>query len=101
MFFMSLARHENREQFRADEAAYLDGFPLTEEQRRTVLERNWLGMVNAGGNVYYMLKLGGTDKRTVQSIAGAMSGLTQDQYRDMMVNGGRPIEGNRSKSEKQ
>jgi protocatechuate 4,5-dioxygenase alpha chain len=31
-------------------------------------------------------------------MAGAMSGMTQEQYAEMMLKGGRRIEGNRSKS---
>ena len=100
MFCMSLKKPHNRETFRADEEAYLDKFPLTEEQRRCVLERDWLGMIHVGGNINYISKLGATDGRSFQYLAGAMSGMTQEEYRDMMVAGGRLIDGNRSKSEK-
>ena len=100
MFCMSLIKEKNREVFRADEAAYLDRWPLTEEQRRCVLERDWLGMIKVGGNIYYTSKLGATDGRSFQYMAGAMSGLSQEEYRDMMLSGGRSIDGNRSKLEK-
>jgi protocatechuate 4,5-dioxygenase alpha chain len=99
MFCMSLLKPENREAFRADEAAYLDRFPMTPEQRRTVLERDWLGMIKAGGNIYYTAKLGATDGKSFQYIAGKMSGITAEEYADMMLKGGRSIEHNRSKSE--
>ena len=99
MFCMSLSKAENREAFRADEAAYLDRFPLTDEQRRTILERDWLGMIKAGGNIYYTAKLGATDGKSFQYIAGKMCGMTGEEYADMMKRGGRPIEHNRSKSE--
>ena len=101
MFCMSLMKAGNREAFRSDEAAYLDQFPLlTLEQRRCVLERDWLGMIHVGGNIYYTSKLGASDGLSFQYLAGAMSGMTQEEYREMMVAGGRPIDGNRSKSEK-
>ena len=99
MFCMSLMKPENRESFLAGEAAYLDRFPLTAEQRRCVLERDWLGMIHVGGNIYYTSKLGATLGLSFQYLAGAMSGQTQEEYRAMMVAGGRTIEGNRSKSE--
>ena len=99
MFCMSLIKAGNREAFLADEATYLDRFPLTEEQRRCVLERDWLGMIKVGGNIYYTSKLGATLGHSFQYMAGAMSGLSQEQYRAMMAAGGRSIEGNRSKSE--
>ena len=101
MFCMSLMTAQNREAFLADEPGYLDRFPLTEEQRRCVLERDWLGMIHVGGNIYYTSKLGAALGRSFQYMAGAMSGLTQEEYRAMMAAGGRSIEGNRSKSEQE
>lgn len=99
MFCMSLLKEENRKEYLADEEAYLDKFPMTEEQRRCVLEKDWLGMLKAGGNIYYMSKLGATHGRSFQYMAGAMSGLTQEEYAEMMKQGGRSIKGNLSKSE--
>jgi protocatechuate 4,5-dioxygenase alpha chain len=100
MFYFSLMKAKNREDFLADEDKYLDKFPMTLEQRRAVRTRDWLGMIKLGGNIYYMSKLGATDGKSFQYMAGAMSGVTQEQYRDMMIAGGRPVEGNRSKSER-
>lgn len=100
MFYFSLMRAENRKAFRADEEKYLGRFPMTPEQRAAVLARDWLGMIKLGGNIYYMSKLGATDGKSFQYMAGAMSGVTQEEYADMMVKGGRPIEGNRSKAER-
>ncbi len=99
MFCMSLMKAENREAFKADEAAYLDRFPMTPEQRKAVLERDWLGMIKLGGNIYYTSKLGATDGKSFQYLAGSMSGMTQEEYAQMMAGGGRPIEGNRSTRE--
>jgi protocatechuate 4,5-dioxygenase alpha chain len=98
MFYFSLMKAKNREDFLADEAAYLDRFPMSEAQRKAVLARDWLGMIKLGGNIYYMSKLGATLGKSFQYMAGAMSGITQEEYADMMKAGGRSIEGNRSKS---
>jgi protocatechuate 4,5-dioxygenase alpha chain len=101
MFYFSLMKDANRQEFRADEARYLDKFPMTAEQKAAVLARNWLGMIKLGGNIYYMSKLGATDGKSFQFMAGAMSGVSQEEYADMMKAGGRAITGNRSKSEQQ
>jgi protocatechuate 4,5-dioxygenase alpha chain len=98
MFYFSLMKPENREAFLADERKYLERFKLTPEQRNAVLARDWLGMIKLGGNIYYMSKFGATLGRSFQYMAGAMSGMTQEQYAEMMLKGGRRIEGNRSKS---
>jgi len=100
MFFFSLMKPENREAFLTNEELYLDRFPMSEAQRRAVLARDWLGMIKLGGNIYYMSKLGATLGRSFQYMAGAMSGITQEQYADMMKAGGRSIAGNRSKRER-
>ena len=99
MFCMSLRHAENREAFKADEATYLDRFPMSEAQRQTVLKRDWNEMLRLGGNVYYTSKLAATDGLTFQDLAGLMTGMSRDDYRAMMMAGGRPIEGNRRKSE--
>ncbi len=99
MFCMSLRDAENRRAFKADEAAYLDRFPMTPEQRVAVLEREWNEMLRLGGNIYYTSKLAATDGLTFQDLAAIMTHMGREDYRRMMVAGGRPIEGNRSKSE--
>ena len=99
MFCMSLRHADNRAAFKADEAAYLDRFPMSDAQRRAVLDRDWNGMLELGGNIYYTAKLAMTDGLTFQELAALMTGVSNEEYRKMMVDGGRPIEGNRSKKE--
>lgn len=99
MFCMSLREAANREAFKADEGAYLDRFPMTPEQRKAVLEREWNEMLRLGGNIYYTSKLAATDGLTFQDLASIMTHMGRDAYREMMVTGGRSIEGNRSKAE--
>ncbi len=98
MFCMSLMKPENRTEFKAGEAAYLQKFPMTPEQREAVLKRDWNRMISLGGNIYFMAKLFSSDGLSFQHVAAVMTGSTQDQYALMMVQGGRPIDGNRSKS---
>ena len=100
MFCMSLLKPENREAFLADEEGYLKKFPMTAEQRESVLKRDWLGMIKLGGNIYYTSKIGATLGRSFQYIAGKMCGMSQEDYAKMMLGGGRNPEGNRSKSGK-
>jgi protocatechuate 4,5-dioxygenase alpha chain len=97
MFCMSLNKAENRKSFQQNEAAYLDRFALSAEQRRTVLERDWLGMLKVGGNIYYTIKIAFSDGLTFQDVAGMMSGVSKETYAKMMLAGGRSPEGNRYK----
>lgn len=95
MFCMSLNAEANRERFRANEAAYLDGFELSPAQSRAVLERDWLGLLQLGGNIYYTFKLAVFDGLSMQEVGGAMSGISGQEFTQMMIDGGRPVEGNR------
>jgi protocatechuate 4,5-dioxygenase alpha chain len=99
MFCMSLMKAENRKEFKANEAAYLQKFPLTPEQREAILRRDWSRMIELGGNIYFLSKLFSTDGLSFQHVAALMTGSTQEEYAQMMLHGGRSVEGNRSKSE--
>jgi protocatechuate 4,5-dioxygenase, alpha chain len=99
MFCMSLMKPENRAAFKANEAEYLEKFPMTDAQREAVLKRDWNEMIRLGGNVYYTGKLGATDGLSFQQMAAKMSAPSLEDYVQMMIKGGRPVEGNRSKSE--
>jgi protocatechuate 4,5-dioxygenase alpha subunit len=98
-FCMSLMKEENRKKFLADGPAYLGGFKLTDAQKQAVLDRNWLKIIQEGGNIYYVSKLGATCGFSFEDMAASMAGTTKEKYRGMMIAGGRPIEGNRSKAE--
>jgi protocatechuate 4,5-dioxygenase alpha chain len=100
MFCMSLMKAENRDAFRTDNAAYLKRFALTPAQEEAVLTRDWNRMLELGGNIYYTSKLGATDGLSFAQLAALMSGTTQEAYAKMMLDGGRGIEGNRSKTER-
>ena len=94
-FCMSLMKAANRERFKADERAYLDEWPMSEEQKQAVMARDLNRCIALGGNIYFLAKIGATDGRSFQQMAGSMTGMTEAEYRDMMVRGGRSVEGNR------
>ena len=99
-FCMSLMKADNRERFKADERAYLDQWPMTEEQKQGVLTRDLNRCIAAGGNIYFLAKIGATDGKSFQYMAASMTGMTQEQYAAMMLAGGRSAEGNRYIGEK-
>ena len=99
MFFMSLVKPENREAFKRDEDAYLDGYRMTAEQRDAVRARDWNRMLDLGANVFFLIKLAFCDGLSVQKLAAQMTGVTPEEYALMMSQGGRSVEGNRSRSE--
>jgi protocatechuate 4,5-dioxygenase alpha chain len=98
MFCMSLMADENRKAFKANEAEYLKKFNLTPEQTEAVLKRDYNRMLELGGNIYFTAKLGATDGHSFRHLAAEMTGSTQEDYANMMLAGGRSVEGNRSRS---
>jgi len=94
-FFYSLMNADNRERFLADESAYLDEWNISVEQKQAVLDRDYNRVIELGGNVYFFAKLFFTDQQSFEIGAASMTGMTQPEYREMMLSGGRSIEGNR------
>jgi len=99
MFCMSLMKAENRAAFKAGERAYLERFPMSPEQRQAVIDRDYNRMIALGGNIYFLAKIGATDGFSFQNLASKMTGVTEEAYRAMMIAGGRPATGNRSRSD--
>ena len=88
-FCMSLMKAENRERFKKDERAYLDEWAMTEDQKQAVLARDLNRCIQLGGNIYFLAKIGATDGKSFQQMAGSMTGLSEEEYRNMMIAGGR------------
>lgn len=95
-FAMSLMKAENRERFKADERAYLDEWPLTEEMKQALLDRDYNKCLDLGGNVYFLAKLFSTDGIPFAEAVSTMTDMSFPEYREMMMRGGRSPEGVRS-----
>ena len=89
MFCMSLMKAANRERFKADERAYLEEWAMTAEQKQAVLARDYNRMIALGGNIYFLAKIFATDGKSFQHAAALMTGMSQDDYARMMLEGGR------------
>jgi protocatechuate 4,5-dioxygenase alpha chain len=93
MFCMSLMKAAHRERFKANQRAYLDEWPMSEEQKLAILARDYNRMIALGGNIYFLAKLFATDGKSFQYAAALMTGLSQEEYARMMLHGGRSPEG--------
>lgn len=85
----SLTNEQNRHAFSADEAAYCDRYRLSAEQKRTILERDWAGMLDQGASIFYAFKLAQVDKRSMQYLGGVFSGIGEAEFVAAMRAGGR------------
>jgi protocatechuate 4,5-dioxygenase, alpha chain len=95
-FCMSLMKPENRERFKADERAYLDEWPMSEDQKQAVLDRDYNKMLDLGGNIYFLAKIFATDGLSYLQAVSTMTGMPIEEYQKMMISGGRSPEGWRS-----
>ena len=94
-FCMSLMKAANRARYLADRRAYVGEWPMSDEQKRAVLDGDLNRCIALGGNIYFLAKIGATHGKSFQQMAGSMTGMTEQEYRDMMIAGGRSIAGNR------
>jgi protocatechuate 4,5-dioxygenase alpha chain len=95
-FCMSLMKPENRERFKANERAYLDEWPMSEDQKQAVLDRDYNKMLDNGGNIYFLAKIFATDGLSYLQAVSTMTGMPIEDYQKMMISGGRSPEGWRS-----
>lgn len=95
-FCMSLMKAENRERWKADERAYLQEWPMTDEQKNAVLARDYNRLLDLGGNIYFLAKIFSTDGLSFVQAVSTMTGMTVEDYQAMMIAGGRSPEGLRS-----
>jgi protocatechuate 4,5-dioxygenase alpha chain len=99
-FCMSLMKAPNRARFRAGERAYLDEWPMTEEQKQAVVARDFQRMLDLGGNVYFLSKIFASDGLSYVQAVSTMTEYSVEEYQAMMLAGGRNPDGWRSVSER-
>lgn len=95
-FAMSLMKAENRTRWQTDERAYLDEWPMSEEQKQAMLARDYNRLLDLGGNIYFLAKVFSTDGLSFLHAVSTMTGMSVDEYKAMMDAGGRSPEGVRS-----
>lgn len=94
-FAKSLMDADARERFKADERTYLDEWDMTEDQKQAVIDRNFNRILELGGNIYYVAKVGACDGLSYVEIVSSMTENDAAGHQAMMVAGGRSPDGNR------
>ncbi|HEU5016449.1 MAG TPA: hypothetical protein VFT69_00595 [Pseudolabrys sp.] len=77
---MSLTNPANRDAFRADERGYMARCGLSDKETDLVARRDWAGLVDAGGNIYVLLKIAGTVGQNLLQMGAQMRGQTLEQF---------------------
>jgi len=78
-----------REEFLADPEAYMERFGLNEQHKQAVRDKNVLAMIEAGGNIYYLAKLAGIYKLSVQDVGAQQTGMTTEEFKQKLLDQGK------------
>ena len=76
---------DNRHAFKRDEEAYMKAYGLNDEQATAIRTRHVLGLISAGGNVYYLAKFAGILGLDVQDLGAAQTGMTKDEFKAKLL----------------
>lgn len=82
---------ENRAEFLRDQEAYCSKYGLNEQQREAVRSLDVLKLLAAGGNAYYLAKLGGIFGLDMQDIGAQQTGMSKDEFKAMLVAHGKAV----------
>lgn len=77
-----------RDAFVADEEGYMDKFGLNDTQKAAIRARDVLGLIAAGGNIYYLAKFAGIFKLSVQDVGALQTGMTTEQFKQKLLDAG-------------
>lgn len=80
----SFNKAENREAFKADEEAYMEKYGLNEGQKAAIRARDVLGLIDQGGNIYYLAKFAGIFGLSVQDVGGMQTGMTTEEFKEYL-----------------
>ena len=76
----SLCSPANREAFKRDEEAYMARFALSDAQKDLVRRRDFGGLIHAGINIYWMLKLGSVTGNSLYRMGAQMRGESYEAF---------------------
>ena len=83
--FYSFNEEGARQEFEADPAAYCDKFGLTDSQKQMVINQDFLGVLRAGTNIYYMAKFCIPRGVSVQDAGASFQGISGDEFREKLL----------------
>jgi protocatechuate 4,5-dioxygenase alpha subunit len=92
MCCIALCDRTARERFKADPETFVSGYALTADQKSALLGRDFNRMLELGGNIYYLSKVAAMDGKSFQQLASEMTGIPDQEFKDIMLAGGRPFD---------
>jgi protocatechuate 4,5-dioxygenase alpha chain len=87
----SFNSESNRAEFERDPAAYCDKYAVSGKYKDLVLKKDFLGMLRAGANIYYMAKMAIPRGTSVQDAGAQFQGITTKEFQDKLLEKGRGL----------
>ena len=81
----SFNSEQNRAEFDRDPAAYCDKYGVTGKYKELVLKKDFLGMLRAGANIYYMAKMAIPRGTSVQDAGAQFQGITTQEFQGKLL----------------
>jgi protocatechuate 4,5-dioxygenase, alpha chain len=76
----ALSHAAQRDAFKRDEEAFMQAWKLTEEEKQLVRDRDFSGLLAAGGNIYFLIKLGVVTGNGLYVMGARMRGESYEQF---------------------
>jgi protocatechuate 4,5-dioxygenase, alpha chain len=76
----ALCAPAEREAFKRDEEAFMEKFALDEQEKRLVRSRDFKGLIEAGTNIYALLKIGSATGNSLYRMGAQMRGESYEQF---------------------
>jgi len=76
----ALCLPQEREAFKRDEEAYMSRFSLLEEEKNLIRKRDFRGLIEAGTNIYYLLKIDSVTGNGLYRMGAQMRGESYEEF---------------------
>jgi len=76
----ALCSPKEREAFKRDEEAFMSRFHLTETEKELIRRRDFQGLIDAGTNIYFLLKIGSVTGNGLYKMGAQMRGESYEQF---------------------
>ena len=76
----ALCSPQERDAFKRDEETFMSRFGLTEAEKELIRKRDFQGLIDAGMNIYSMLKIGSATGNGLYRMGAQMRGESYDEF---------------------
>ena len=76
----ALCSPAEREAFKRDEEAFMNRFSLSDHEKHLIRSRDFKGLIEAGMNIYAMLKIGSATGNSLYRMGAQMRGESYEDF---------------------